>query len=543
MNRPQVVGQPTTSKHFQKGINVIADLLAPTLGPNGGHIASQRETGQKVELLNDAATIVRRILSLGSAQDDIGAMTMRNLIWRVSQRAGDGGATAAVIAREVFNEGLRLVTAGANPVRLERGVNRGVQIVVDTLHDQARPVTDEDMLAHVARTITKEDAMSAIMGEMSYLLGPDAHVMVEKYVAPYLEREYIAGAHYKSKICSMYFYTDPQRKRSALNEPAVALVEGKLTEAEQVLPLLEGALELGKKALVVVANDVTGAALSLLVANHQAEKEKKKLDILAVKPSVVGDERRWAWADLGVMTGATLLGPTAAYHAAEASPEDLGHAQRVEFARDGFVLVAPKEARAAIQDEVTKLRHYIAETPLDDEDRPKYVKRLATLTGGVGRLKIGASSKLEREMLYQQAQRAFNVLSAAQHNGVVPGGAAALVHCTGAVRNAALSNGADPDELMGLRLVERVLEAPLRQIVQNARLDTPAVIVDQVRTAGEAATYDALYGRVVDAYESGILDVTDVVATIFKTAVSGAIMALTTDAIVYHREPEQSMTP
>jgi chaperonin GroEL len=537
------VGQPTTSKHFHKGINTIADLLAPTLGPTGGHIASQRETGQKVELLDDAATIVRRILSLGSAQDDIGAMTMRSLIWRVSQRAGDGGATAAVIARAVFNEGLRLTTAGANPVRLERGVNRAVKVVVDTLYQMARPVQEEDTLSAVARTLTKEYDMSAIMGEMSYLLGPDAHVMVEKYVAPYLEREYIAGAYYKAKISSMYFYTDPQRKRAALASPAVALIDGKLTTAEQALPLLEGALKLGKKALVIVANDVSGPALSLLVANHQAKKEKKKLDILAVKPSVVGDERRWAWSDLSVLTGATLLGPSQAYDADEASPADLGQAQRVEFARDGFVLVAPKEARAAIQDEVTKLRQYIQETPLDDEDRPKHVKRLATLTGGVGRLKIGASSKLEREMLYQQAQRSFNVLSAAQHRGVVPGGGAALLHCAAAVRQASAMNGADADEIMGMQLIERVLEEPLRQIVHNARLDTPAVIVDKVLSAGESAAYDALTGRVVDAHEEGLLDAADVVATILKTAVSGAIMALTTDAIVYHREPEQSMTP
>lgn len=543
MNRPRVVGQPTTSKHFHKGINTIADLLAPTLGPTGGHIASQRETGQKVELLDDAATIVRRILSLGSAQDDIGAMTMRSLIWRVSQRAGDGGATAAVIARAVFNEGLRLTTAGANPVRLERGVNRAVKVVVDTLYQMARPVQEEDTLSAVARTLTKEYDMSAIMGEMSYLLGPDAHVMVEKYVAPYLEREYIAGAYYKAKISSMYFYTDPQRKRAALASPAVALIDGKLTTAEQALPLLEGALKLGKKALVIVANDVSGPALSLLVANHQAKKEKKKLDILAVKPSVVGDERRWAWSDLSVLTGATLLGPSQAYDADEASPADLGQAQRVEFARDGFVLVAPKEARAAIQDEVTKLRQYIQETPLDDEDRPKHVKRLATLTGGVGRLKIGASSKLEREMLYQQAQRSFNVLSAAQHRGVVPGGGAALLHCAAAVRQASAMNGADADEIMGMQLIERVLEEPLRQIVHNARLDTPAVIVDKVLSAGESAAYDALTGRVVDAHEEGLLDAADVVATILKTAVSGAIMALTTDAIVYHREPEQSMTP
>ncbi|MCB0093721.1 MAG: hypothetical protein KDE54_37795, partial [Caldilineaceae bacterium] len=260
MNRPHVVGQPTTSKHFKHGIDRIGDLLAPTLGPTGGHIASQRDSGMKVELLDDAATIVRRILSIGSAQDDIGAMVMRNLIWRVAQRAGDGGATAAVLARAFFNEGLRLVAAGVNPVRLERGVNRAIKQTLELLKQQARPAEDEDMLASVARTITKENDMSAMLGEMSYLLGPDAFVMVEKYVAPYLEREYINGAHYKSKISSMYFYSDPQRKRAVVTAPAVAVVDGKVTEANQALALMEGAIKVGAKSLVIVAQDVTGAA-------------------------------------------------------------------------------------------------------------------------------------------------------------------------------------------------------------------------------------------------------------------------------------------
>lgn len=543
MNRPQVVGQPTTSKHFKHGIDRIGDLLAPTLGPTGGHIASQRDSGMKVELLDDAATIVRRILSIGSAQHDIGAMVMRNLIWRVAQRAGDGGATAAVLARAFFNEGLRLVTAGVNPVRLERGVNRAVKQTLELLKQQARPATDEDTLAAVARTITKENNMAAMLGEMSYLLGPDAFVMVEKYVAPYLEREYINGAHYKAKISSMYFYSDPQRKRAVVAEPAVAVIDGKVTEANQALALMEGALKLGKKALVIVSHDVTGAALGLLLANHQAPKEKKKLDVLTVKLNTIGDERRWGWADLCTMTGATLLGPSSDRNADKARPEDLGQAQRAEYINEGIVIVANREAREPIQAEVSQVRAYIESTPLDDEDRVKHVKRLGTLTGGIGRLKIGASSKLEREMMYQQAQRSFNVLSAAQRGGVIPGGGAALLHCVSALQATAAANGASEEEIMGIQLVARVLPIVLSQIVKNAGLDHPPVIIDRLCTAGPEYTYDALNGRIVNAYETGILDVVDVVSTALSTASSGAMMALTTDAIVYHKKPEQSIHP
>ncbi|MEM7130447.1 MAG: TCP-1/cpn60 chaperonin family protein [Chloroflexota bacterium] len=543
MNRPQVVGQPTTSQHFKTGINQIADLLAPTLGPTGGHVASQRDSGMKVELLDDAATIVRRILSIGQPQDDIGAMVMRNLIWRVSQRAGDGGATAAVLAREFFNQGMKLVAAGVNSVRLERGVEQGIKIAIQALKDQAHSVHTEDELSAVAKTITKEGDLSLVLGEMSYLLGSDPRVIVEKYVAPYLEREYINGAHYKAKISSMYFYTDAQRKRAVITDLAVALVNERLERQEQVVPLLEGAIAQGKKGLLLIVKDVVNDALGLLVSNHQLDKEKKKLDILSVKLSEIGDEMRWGWMDLATLTGATILGPEYDRTGAQAVTSDLGEAQRAEYASEGIVLVAPRESRNAIQQEVANLRTLVEETPLDDEERPKYVKRLSTLTGGIGRLKIGASSKLHREMLYQHSQRAFNVLSAAQRGGIVPGGGAGLMYCVPALEAAVRANGASEEILMGIRLVSDVLSAPMRQIVKNAGIHEPAVIVDRVLTAGTPATYNALTGEVGNAFDLGVLDVVDVLATSLSTAASGAMMALSTDAIVYHKKPEQSLQP
>ena len=545
MNRPHVVGQPTTSKHFKLGIDRMADLLAPTLGPTGGHIASERDTGQKVELLDNAATVTRRILSFGSPQEDIGAMVMRSLTWRVSQKAGDGSVTAAVIARALYIDGLRLMTAGVNTVRMEVGVKKAMRIVSDAVFAQAKPVTGEDLLSSVARTITREDELSVVLGEMSYLLGQDANILIEKYVAPYLEREYIAGAHYKAKISSMYFYSDAKRKRAVLTAPAIALVNDQLNTLEQALPILEAALQIGAKSLVIVVKDLSGPALNLLVSNHRAKKEQKKLDIMAVKLQVIGDEMRWGWEDLATLTGATILSADMGRGPNGARTTDLGNAQRVEYASEGLMVVANKEARASIQDEVTKLRAFIDETPLDDEDRPKHVRRLSTLTGGVGRLKVGADSKLHREMLHKHAERSLQVLSSAQRKGVVPGGGAALVHA-GTVLRAAIdeSNGnIGADELIGMQLIERMLAAPMKQIVTNAGRDIPSIIVNRVQEAGEAATYDALTGIVADAYESGVLDAADVVVTSFNTAVSGAMMALTTDAIVYHKEPEQSLQP
>lgn len=542
MNKPQVVGQPTTQRDIMVGINLIADLLAPTLGPNGGTVASGPTAGNRVELLDDASTIVRRIISLGHPRKDIGAMVMRSLIWRVGQRAGDGGATAAVIARAIYREGVRLNNAGFNSMRMTRGIEQGVRVIHETLRAQARPISGETDLAAVARTITKDDALSAMLGELSYLLGPDAHVIIEKFVAPYLQRRYIAGAHYGAEIRSMYFYTQPDQKRALLTETAIAIVEQRLTEVSQVLPLMEAAVQRGFKALVIVASDVSGEALGALVTNQQAPAEKKKLSTLAVKLKPVGDELRWAYADLALLTGATILSDKHDRSAANARPDDLGRAQRVEFANNSVVVVAPENKRHDVQLEVANLRQHILDLPLDAEDRPKHIKRLAALTGGVGELKIGAHAKNERSVREAQAERSLKVLSAAQRGGVVAGGGAALFHCIPALHEAA-SRESDEHVAQGMRLLALALEAPLQQIIINSGEAAPKVFMQRIRDGGPTRTYDAVRHQVVDAFSAGVLDVTDVVAQMVHIAASGAMMALSTDAIVYHRKPKESLQP
>ena len=542
-NRPGVIGQPTSHRQFLHGINMIADLLAPTLGPNGGPVASGPDAGKRVEILDDAATIVRRIISLGRPQRDIGAMIMRNLIWRVGQRAGDGGATAAVLARAIYQEGLRLNNAGFNQMRLIRGIDEGVRIATEVLQAQARPVVGENELAAVARTITKDKALSAVLGEMSYLLGPDAHVIIEKYVAPYLHRRYIAGAHFGAEISSMYFYTQPDLKKAVLTAPALALLEERLTTAEQVIPLMEAAVRAGAKALTIVAQEVSGGALGALVTNNQAPEDKKKLSIVAVKLKAVGQEAKWAMTDLALLSGATILGPNTPRKAAHAQAEDLGRTQRVEFLNNGLVVMAHDANRAAIQQEVTSLRMRVDSLTLDDEDRPKLIKRLGTLTGGVGELKIGAHTKGEREMRQAQAERALKVLSSAQRGGVVAGGGAALFHCIPALCQAADQMSGQEEVAHGIRLLARALAAPLRQIIRNAGVDASELMMQRVRDAGPQATFDVFSGSVVDAYTAGVLDVTDIVTKVLQIAASGATMALSTDTIVYHRKPQESMTP
>lgn len=560
MPKPKVIGQPTSAQHLSMGMNALADLLAPTLGPIGGVVANQRDFKRSAELLDDSATAVRRILNLGDPRADVGAMLMRSMVWRVVQRAGDGGATAAILSRALYQHALRVMAAGANAMQVAKGVNLAVDAAVQSLKEQARPVNHENDLAHVALTVIRDHELAAVLGEMSYLLGPDAHVTIEKYVAAYLQQFYHAGATYRTQIASMYLYTDAPQKNAILPPGVISLVDGKLETVDDVVPILRAAMESGARSLTIVAGNFSETVLSLLVTNsRQNEKpkkgsengkengqangkekaESKKPLILAVKPKDVGDVRRAVFDDLALVTGGTVLGRAWSKGLEHATAKDLGRVQRVEFAAERIHILPENQYNAAVQQQTADLRARLEAMTLDDEDRPNLVQRLAALTGGMGVLKIGTESKLEREVAAQNAERTLKVLSAAQHTGVVPGGGAAYFHAIPALD----ALDVDGDQRFGVQIVQHALAAPLRQILDNAHVPSSSVVMDQIRRAGPTATYDVIKEQVVDAWEGGVLDVCGVLATVLQTAASGALMALTTDTIVYHKKPDQAMNP
>jgi chaperonin GroEL len=542
-NIPHVATQANARQHLRMGVTRMADVLAPTLGPAGTPVVVEGNSRNRLDLLDDAATVARRIISLGDPRLDTGAMMVRNVVWRVSQRAGDGGATAAVLMRAILEGGLRQVTAGANAMQLVRGIRLGLDTAVATLVAQAQPCGDESQLAAAARTVTRDDELSAMLGEMSYLLGPDAPVQIETYVAPYLQREYVAGAVYKAKISSAHFYTESERKRAALVAPAIALVDYNITTAEQALGLLNAALQAGRSSLLIVAPDVGGAALQLLVANHSQPAEKRKVAVLATTITLLGEERTWAVRDLALLSGATIFGTPSGRTVDKATPADLGSALRAEFGGEKLAVVAEPSRRAGVEGEISDLRSRLDRLPLDDEGRPALERRLAALSGGLGVLKVGAVSKLATELRKSQAERTFKVLSAVQRSGLVAGAGAAYVHCVAAIKSAAAEQDLDEDVRLGMRVLADALAAPMRQLLQNAGVEPPSVIIQQVVDAGPQATYGWEQQEVVDAHSAGVVDAADVLVTVLQAATSGAIMALSTDAIVYHKRPVQSLEP
>jgi chaperonin GroEL len=540
---PHVATQADARHHLQLGVTRMADVLAPTLGPAGTPVFVEGNTRSHIDLLDDAATVARRIISLGDPRLDVGAMLLRNVVWRVSQRAGDGGATAAVLMRAIFDGGLRQVTGGANAMQLARGIRLGLDAAVAALLAQARPCGDESQLAAAARTVTRDDELSAILGEMSYLLGADAPVEIATYVAPYLQREYIAGAVYKAKISSARFYTESERKRAALTAPAIALTDQNLTTAEAAVALLNATIEAGRTSLLIVAPDVSGAALQVLVTNHSQPTETRKVAVLATTITLVGEERTWALYDLALLAGATIFGTPSGRNASKATSADLGSALRAEFSSDKLAVVAEHERRAAVQDEITLLRNRLAEIPLDEKERPPLERRVAALSGGMGVLKVGDVSKLATELRKTKAERTLKVLSAVQRSGLVAGAGAAYVHCIPAVLAAADEQGLPDDVRLGMRVLAEALRAPMRQLLQNGGVEPPALVIQRVADTGVEATFDWEQQAVVDAHAAGVVDAADVLVTVLQSAGSGAMMALSTDAIVYHKKPVQSFEP
>ncbi len=551
---PRIVSRLQASKHLSSGINAIADLLGPTLGPVGGIVAHQQDVGRKTELLDDSATAVRRIIQMHDPDSDVGAMFMRAMIWQIGQEVGDGGTVAAVLAQAIFNESARLTAAGFNPVVLAQGLQAGCEEVVQYLRDTAVPIGDEDELAALARSIIEDPELAQVMGEMSYLLGPDAHVNVHKFVAPYLQQFYHPGGHYKAQIASMHFYTDKAHRKAVLPTGRIALVDKNLEDPVDIIAILQAAHAAQASSLTILANNFSDQAIGLLMANNrppqhnefdesaleaqeQDPRHKGKLPLAAIQMKFVGEERRLAYQDLALLTGATTVGNDISKAAEDIAPEDLGDVNRVEVDTDSLYVLARNQFDPAVRQKASELRQQLAKTPMDDDDWAILVRRVSTLSGGVGQLKVGANSKVERELLADLSKRTIRVLSKAQRSGVVPGAGASLVHAAAAL------GMADARLAPGKRILAQALNAPLEQIMANAHVENAGVHVQRVRDAGPRAVFDAYSGEVKDAFEAAILDVPDILIDVLRTVVSNSVMAITTDAIVYHKEPEQSFTP
>jgi len=535
MPTPAVLHTPQVDLHLKRGFDALARTLAVTLGPTQGHVLSQSNSGGSPELLSDSATIARRLLALPQRSEDVGAMLLRNLVWRMHLKAGDGCATAAVLAQAILDEAYRYKAAGANAVLLERGLKKATLAAVEALHQMAQPVEDEEELISVAESISAEPELSLLLGEMFDILGPEAYIIIEDYVAPYFERIYQEGGRWNSRLASPYLITNPARKTADLAHGRIALFAGPVSELEQIQPLLMLVAQNKDPKLVLIAHEIKGTALSVLVANHQ----QKKVRTIAAALRRPANKRRTDFEDLAALTGAAVLTPEAGRSLAGITAADLGTARRVEADAEQVIVVGDPQQAAAVREQIETLQARTAGLPPEDDELEELRFRLARLSGQVATLKIGAHTKFARDVLHQKADKCRRALPLALREGVVPGGGVAYLDCIPAVKAVA----SDGEEAWGVNILARALEAPFRRIVANAGVDSPSAVLAQTRRRGPGAGYDAMQGHIVDMAGAGILDAVGVLRLALQTAVSGAAMALTTDTIVHKRRPETSMEP
>ena len=535
MPDPTTLFADAARMRMNRGIDTLANLLALTLGPIQGGVLATQALNQSPEFLSDAATIARRFLALPDRAESAGAMLLRNMVWRVHQTVGDGGATAAVLMQAIVAEATKPLASGANAMLVCRGVTMATEAALAHLSAMAQPVEDEDRLQQLAQTISGNARLSLVLAELFDLLGPDAFITIEDYVAPYLEREYVEGGRWQARLASPYLTSDPHERRAAMQDGAVALFAGALREIDDILPLLELVLNSERKRLLLVAQEIGGAALATLVLNHQ----RKQLQVIAVELRRGEPRRLDDFADLAALTGARLFSAELGEHLRDIDAASLGLARRAEATGDELI-VSGRRGAAAVRERIAELRARLDTLPPGDEDEGKELRtRLGRLAGGAATLKIGAYTAVERAALRGRAEQGVRALASALRDGALPGGGVAYLNSIPALRGL----DAPGEASYGVAAVARALEAPFRRIVANARRRDPATALAEARRQGPSYGYDAAGDQVVEMWAAGILDPVGVLCTALRSAASAATMALTTEALVLKRNPRLSTEP
>jgi chaperonin GroEL len=544
---PSLLLAPHSTAALKRGFDQLADLLAATLGPTQGIVISSAIADGRPEILTDAATIARRVLQLPKRADDVGAMLLRQLVWRMNVKAGDGGATAAVLAQAILHEAQRYVAAGGNAMLLRRGLSKATQAALDALAAQAQPAQDAHTLTQVALAVTGEAELSRLLGELFARLGAEAYVSIEAYMARYLACDYHEGGRWQARLASPYFITEAATRRALQPDCYVVLCAGELNTVEDVERILSLVAQTETKRVAIIAHEIRGDALNTLVVNHQ----QKAVQLIAATSRSVPTKRADDFTDLSALTDATILAPERGRSWRAIQPSDFGAAQRIEANADELIVVgyAQHAERARAQAELIRRqlsgqggRSTTTPTREDDEARKELRWRLARMEGNVATLKIGAATEAERAALKQQAEKALRALPIAVREGVVAGGGVAYVNCVDALATLR-RNLATPDEAHGAKILARALTVPFQRIARNAGVTTTGAVLDEARRCGATFGYDARTRQIVDMRAAGIMDAAGVLRLALETAVSGALMALTTETIVLHQKPELSYEP
>ena len=519
-------------KTLRSGIDTLADSVKITLGPKGRNVVLDKKFGPPV-VCSDGVTIAKEI-ELPDAFENMGAQLIKEAATKTNDAAGDGTTTSIVLAQAIIHEGFKNVTAGSNPMAIKRGIERAVKAVVEELHGMSQPVETRDRIGQVASLSAHEEAIGETIAEAMEKVGKDGVITVEESKSMSDEIEYVEGMQIDRGYISPYFITNPDRMESVIDDATVIITDKKISAVADLLPALEKLLQVGKKNVVVIGEDVDGEALATLVVN----KLRGTLNILAIKAPGFGDRRKAMLEDIAILTGGKVVSEETGSKLDSALVEDFGTARRISSTKDETTIVEGRGSEVEIQARINQIKTQIEETT-SEFDREKLQERMAKLSGGVAVIKVGAATEIELKERKARVEDALSATRSAVEEGIVPGGGVALVRAQRVLDDL---GGGNDDESIGVNIIRRCLETPLKLIVENAGSEG-AVVLNEVKQQADDYGYDADVGVYGQMMERGIVDPTKVTRYALQNAASVASMVLTTESMITEIPAPASATP
>ena len=519
----QLLFDESARRRLKDGVDALADAVKVTLGPRGRNVVISKKFGAP-SITKDGVTVAREI-ELDDPFENMGAQLAKQVATKTNDVAGDGTTTATVLAQALVREGLKIVTSGANPMAVKRGIEAGMREAIRDLREQSRPVLTKDQIAHVASISANDKEVGELIADVMEKVGKDGVITVEESRGIKFETEFVDGLQLDRGYVSPYFVTNPDRMEAVVENPYIILTDKKISAVQDILPLLEKVLQVSKD-IVIVADDVDGEALATLVVN----KLRGTINILAVKAPGFGDRRKAMLEDLAILTGGTLITQDIGLKLENATVADLGRARRIVANKDDTTIIEGLASDEAIQARIKQIKAQIDDAT-SDFDREKLQERLAKLAGGVAVIKVGAATEVELKEKKARVEDALSATRAAVDEGVVVGGGVALIRTQKALQ-ALASKTKNEDEKIGIRMLIDALESPTYTIAENGGLEG-AVIVNRIQNLKNANDgWDAENDTWGDMYELGIVDPVKVTRSALENAVSISSLVLTTETLV-----------
>lgn len=509
-------------RSLESGVNQLADTVKVTLGPKGRNVVLDKKFGSPL-ITNDGVTIAKEI-ELEDPFENMGAQLVKEVATKTNDVAGDGTTTATILAQAIIREGLKNVAAGANPMAVKKGIMKAVQAAVASLQDLSKPVEDSKAIAQVASISAGDEEIGKLIAEAMEKVGNDGVITVEESKTMITDLNVVEGMQFDRGYTSAYMVTDTDKMEAVLDDPVILITDKKISNIQEILPVLEQVVQQGKK-LLIIAEDIEGEALATLVVN----KLRGTFNCVAVKAPGFGDRRKAMLQDIATLTGGTVISEEVGLELKEATMDMLGKARQVKVDKENTVIVEGLGNPQDIKDRISSIRKQIEETT-SDYDREKLQERLAKLAGGVAVIQVGAATETEMKETKLRIEDALAATRAAVEEGIVPGGGTALLRAATAV--AKLLDDVTGDVKTGVKIILRSLEEPLRQICANAGLEG-SVIVEKIKE-NSSLTYgfNAASGEYVDMIAEGIIDPTKVTRSALQNAASVSALLLTTESIV-----------